>query len=400
MGGYSLEKLMATIADNLVQGVCCVVFLPRSLSSLEFERIFTSFFEAEFHRKLSVSNALLSNGQTPFLRLMEHLINGGSIKYLEHLVTSEGMPDTVFITNFESCSLEEQKQWLSVLSRWASAAKSSGSRKALLVAISKIPDDIAIFPQKEVRIQYHWWPGLSALEIRLLLRQMSDQLEAEEQWRESLIPSLSGSDKDLAFYLGDVILQSTEIIIQKLKEYGLQKGWNQKDIQKALKEWKPGRLGNFFDLSNSNLQLWSNGLLTYTPEYGEEIHSSALAILERENEIIHRLWRGQASLVLPIIDYIRLKIAQILQKNYPNILNQSIKSDGAYFELGELKYAFDQIPLSSLEKTSWGGVVNLAHKIRNTLAHYRLIDLSDFQKLLRGYVHLRKESGSFGVVNH
>jgi hypothetical protein len=383
---YSLDKLNTDIASSLAQGVCCIVFLPAGLNIYEFESTLSSCSAKEFNFEVKSVSAELTNGESPFLRLKEHLSIDEDAKYLEQLVTSKAMPDTVIVSKFDDISPQQQKQWLEALSRWAMTAKSIGGQKSLLIAMSKIPYNLEMFPVKDIRLQYYWWPGPSALEIMLMLRQNSDQIEAEDQWREYVIPSLSGSDKELALTLLDVVLQPQEVIIEKLRNYALEKGWNKEEIQKAISHWKPNRLRAFPD---GNLQLWSKGLLSYTPEYGEELHSSVLALFERENEISHRLWRGQSSLILPMIDYIRFRVAEIIKNYYPNHMRQ-YESDDGYIDLGQLKRAIDQLPSTSSEKQQWHSVIFLAHKIRNNFAHYHPVTFEDFQKIRPKYLHLRK----------
>ena len=386
LGHYSFEKFSTDIATSLAQGVCCIVFLPTSINASEFESNLSSTFERDFNRKITTVNAELINGESPFQRLKTLLSSDGEVKYLEQLVTYKEMPDAVIVSKFEELSLLQQKQWLDALKRWAMTTKSCGEQRSLLMAMSKIPHHLEMFPEKDVRLQYYWYSGPSALEIRLMLRQNNGQIEAEDQWREYVIPSLSGSDKDLALALLDVVLQPKEAIIAKLRDYALQKGWNKEAIRKAISQWKPNRLRAFPD---KNLQIWSEGLLSYTPEYGEELHSSVLALLDRENEINHRLWRGQSSLILPMIDYIRFRVAEFFKERYPNHMRQ-FESDDGYIDLGQLKRAIDQLPPASGERQQWHSAIFLAHQIRNQFAHYHPVTFEDFHKIRHRYLHLRK----------
>ena len=58
--------------------------------------------------------------------------------------------------------------------------------------------------------------------------------------------------------------------------------------------------------------LWAEGGLQWSMEHGIEVHPSALACLGLTSDLSHRLWRGQARLLLPLLDELRLTICRRL----------------------------------------------------------------------------------------
>lgn len=62
--------------------------------------------------------------------------------------------------------------------------------------------------------------------------------------------------------------------------------------------------------------LWAHGALSWTLEFGLELHTAAMAVLGRDEEVKHRLWRGQAELLLPLIDHMRLMVCTDLAHSY------------------------------------------------------------------------------------
>jgi len=61
---------------------------------------------------------------------------------------------------------------------------------------------------------------------------------------------------------------------------------------------------------------WAVGLLQVTPEHGMELNAAGLCLLGRGAEVRHRLWRGQAAMLLPMLDDTRLKMCAQLTCDY------------------------------------------------------------------------------------
>ena len=128
------------------------------------------------------------------------------------------------------------------------------------------------------------------------------------------------------------------------------------------------------------LPFWAQGWIVYTPEYGGEIHSALLALLGNEPEIVHRLWRAQAALLLPAVDSARLRVCEQLTQFYGetwtcwgNGWEQSL-----YPELGAIENAIRKGPIRESEKHRWLKVVHPIRDVRNKVAHYQPILFNEF----------------------
>ena len=121
---------------------------------------------------------------------------------------------------------------------------------------------------------------------------------------------------DLAFVLWENQFETFDEVYKILKSYGEMKSWTKETLQAKLRDWKPLAPGvqPSVEKNEKNMELLGEQITLYTPEYGEEISSAGLAILENDQEILHRIWRAQAELVLPLIDDTRIKVSRILEK--------------------------------------------------------------------------------------
>lgn len=68
----------------------------------------------------------------------------------------------------------------------------------------------------------------------------------------------------------------------------------------------------------SLLPLWQAGVIDWQPDEGLFIHSAALAALNDTATLRHRMWMGQARLLLPLIDAKRLEICRYLETAFRN----------------------------------------------------------------------------------
>lgn len=139
-------------------------------------------------------------------------------------------------------------------------------------------------------------------------------------------------------------------------------------------------------------ELWARGLLDQTPEYGIQVSPVALAALGEWHMLEHLLWRGQAALLLPILDELRLSICTELTNKYgPDWAWQWAKplTDGEQrdarrdpltSEWGHLKAAIAKSPVAG-ERGRWP-IVALAWELRNHLAHYEAVEFADYARLM------------------
>ena len=70
------------------------------------------------------------------------------------------------------------------------------------------------------------------------------------------------------------------------------------------------------EVPSSLRSIWAGGGLVYTPEYGLELHPAFLAHANHTVEVQKMVWRGQAELLLPLVNEIRLKVCSALTGTY------------------------------------------------------------------------------------
>ncbi|HAY22926.1 MAG TPA: hypothetical protein DCY27_12355 [Desulfobacterales bacterium] len=209
------------------------------------------------------------------------------------------------------------------------------------------------------------------------------------------MPAICGNDWGLLEYLWDKVHLNPEDLTGHLASYAELCGWK----QELLEEWGAKTVGgghkHFWgppplQPTKEHWTLWSQGVLQWTPEYGFELHTAALAALGSPESVYHRFWRGQARLILPIIDQMRLELCSYLGgiygRDWPLRWSQpqskddieALKENPMNVQWGYLCWCLDQLrPLNSAKR--WLPLVKDARKIRNELSHYRPIGFSQFK---------------------
>jgi hypothetical protein len=372
---YSLpaaQKFVQLAGQELVSGISTVLLLPAYLSQTWFQQQLMDYLEIDHFIIAHTIDLRENSGFDPVQVLTGVLPEAGYlIERIEQLVVAESCPEVIILENLEICPSSYVNDWLAIIARWAEACNSSGSTHSLAVLASARAACNWQLPHVDVRLAYRLWMGIpSILETRLLCRMDIDGNYADAQWREYLLSSIAGDDPLLVEALWHVILGSSEQIYEALSQFAHKKGWEKSEIEQRISRWKPQPPGGGHRLkpTDSSFSLLSEGYTLYTPEYGEEIHPAALALLGRNKDVNHRIWRAQAGLILPWIDDLQRRICQLLAyTNEPEWIDEPPK------ELKELKIYLDNLPDSSKDKQDWGPTVYWAWRIRNELAHYRPI---------------------------
>jgi len=327
-----------------------------------------------------------------------------TLRTVESLAISEGLPDIIHLRGFGELTENAREKWLALVRRWADAVKSREAQGwrptalCLMTSASSLPD----LPSEDVWLVTRWWWALpSALEMRLLCRQVSDgaggDVDLETKWREFIMPSLVGNDVGLARFLWKDLTRDSDHVTERLRTWAVEKGWT----VEALAKWKLERGStrafqkDHVRVAQPSVQqqrLWARGLLNWTPEYGLMVSPAALVILQEHEAIKHRLWRGQVTLLLPLIDSVRLSLCQKWTKRYGRdwpwrwqlprsdeeaeaVRSNPLASGWGHMEAllrlrDEMRHERTLLPL-----------VSHARYVRNELAHYRPVAFQDFRVL-------------------
>ena len=323
---------------------------------------------------------------------------------IENLLCCAGLPNLLYVHRIGPA----ESGWANFIEGWAREQlrlRNSGmARVPSLCVIAKLKDFEFSLPEAGQGLTRYWWWGFpSALEMRLACRianrQDGDGLEIGK-WREHILPSLVGSDVQLAEKIWTAV-GDQECIVGELKDH-----WQSLDEPTAICP-----VDAFLELVKNysttytigqelplDLQRpWANGALIYTPEYGLEVHPALLAYTNQKVEVEKRIWRGQAEFLLPILNEIRLRICVELTDAYGDDWPvkwgepatghelEQVKISPLATELGYIQYLFATAvrghPLDA--KRHLSSLVLRARNIRNQIAHNKPVLYGDFAALCK-----------------
>ena len=356
-------------------------------------------------RKLSLECALAERLGAP---TAEHC----GTYLLEDLSAQPGWPDVLILEGFAELSESSQERWLSLLNRWSHASqKALGEGRVLpaLCCVAKPGTGVRLPVLGDVCLKVAWWWGVpSALESQLLCRMQdgSGSRDVCNTWRECLLPSLTAGDIELFADLWPQITCSRAELWEALGRFGRKRGWQTGMLQESVRDYKAGDLlgGHALNGFVSDTQLgppsslrplWLEGLVQSTPEFGCELHSSALAILGKAETVDRRLWRAEAALILPILDTHRHRICSDLTDRYgvdwPLQWQQPVSPE-ELLALQESPFACQWGHLETLLRYCPGlrrergllPFVSHCRRVRNELAHYRPVEFADFTRVWDG----------------
>lgn len=325
---------------------------------------------------------------------------------LDRLVALSGLPDVLFLDDFDELSEADRIRWLQFIIRWAEACQgqfSSGTTSTrvptlcLVTHASSVPVEVSLSNLTNVLLAVQvWWGVPTVLEMRLIARLLcEDGNSAKQRWQECLIPSIAGNDLGLAEYMLMHEFRSLDELVLGLQAFTANRGWREAELDNAClcgssRDETPimsGRLWTY-----SFFGAWARGMVYWTPEYGLEVHSAGLAALGRNEVVEHRYWRGQAQLIMPQIDEMRLALCASLTRSYgkewpyrwirPNNRGELAAVQRSPFacQLGHLEHLLRNC--RSLRKESrWYSLVEKARTVRNDLSHYRAVSLDTYVQL-------------------
>jgi hypothetical protein len=198
--------------------------------------------------------------------------------------------------------------------------------------------------------------------------------------------------------LWEVVLGEIDDIVTELRAYARERAWSLDTLaglssaqlhvgyslnQTYAMHLPPARLVPF----------WLDGLVSSSIEYGVEVHPAALLVQGHTDRVRHRLWRGQVTLMLPLLDSIRLNMCQELTRRFgqgwplrltpPRTEEEvtALKVSALACEYGRLEFLLRQDGRLVDYRTSWQPLAARAKAVRNTLAHYQPVTFGDFEWL-------------------
>ena len=400
----SVRSFIAEIIDA-VRSKSVLVLIPDLVSRDMVARLLVNRFDvlAIPYRDISYSAEYL-----PAIWLSEQIgvswPSPSTVKNIPNLLSCEGIPEIIHIRDFntsETGNPIQRRRWLDLILDWVRGSRALAAGRAgpppKLCLIAKLKDFDLCPPAEEEGLSVHWWWGFpSALEMRLACRmcyQEPQRSEAPTRWLEQVLPALAGNDVKLAEYLQHDIFGSFDGIIRGLKEYARIEGLSTLDPTEVheLDAVAPS------DSPPSNMQeRWSKGDIVSSPEHGTEYHPGLLAKCGQYRDIERRLWRGQAELLLPILNEIRIRICDTLTESFgedwpvnpyrpvSDYELEAVVDNPRGAEFGHIEYLLKFIP-KFRGKTELLPLVSQCRRLRNEIAHFRPVTFAEFERVWHEY---------------
>lgn len=324
---------------------------------------------------------------------------------VENLLRQAGLPEVLFLDGFDELAEEDRRRWLQFMVQWAEVCQGRRSTDeegakmlpalCLLAPASKVPPPP---PATNVLLAVHvWWGIPTTLEMRLLCQLASAQDSTPlSRWKEWVIPAIAGSDLGLGDYLWAQAYSTGAELADVLRAFAEERGWTRAELEALSMEGLPreGTRQEGWPLPAPLYQVWARGLVHWTIEHGLQRHSAVLAQLNRQEALDHRLWRGQAGLLLPQIDEARLALCAHLNGLYgrdwpykwqePDLdtERQAVRDTPFACQWGHLESLLWNCPKLERERR-WTHLARWSRQIRNDLAHYRPVSLNDYERFCR-----------------
>lgn len=383
----------------LPDGVDPTLLLPDLLDGLENINLYMQeIFIPELDSQSPVASLGASLGVT--------WSSSNTPRTVENLAKNADLPDVLILDGFDELNQEDRIRWLNLMVQWAQVCQ---GRRSTSEDDLDIPPALCLVtqasnisyppPQSNVLLAIRvWWGIPTTLEMQLLCQLAAEQdTSPSSRWKEYTIPAIVGSDLNLADYLWAAEYRNNGQLTHELRSYAQKRGWE----QTGIKDWPvhvlPQNNNASFEawqFSRSLYDAWARGLVHWTPEYGLEPHSGILALLDQQETLDHRLWRGQARFLLSEIDKTRLALCAHLNRLYGDDWPYKWKEPVIDREFSEVKitpFACQWGHLKSLlrsrqelnKERCWLSLVNRSWHIRTQLAHYRPITLNDYEAFRR-----------------
>jgi hypothetical protein len=308
----------------------------------------------------------------------------------------EDVPDTLFLlSGLECLPVKLQECWAEYFVTWTQYP--AVRTHVLALSAASTPGKLhAVVGDTRLAI-HSWWQGLSTLEVRLLCRLCTSATEdwAASRWREAVLPHVVGCDMRLVARLWDVVLESEDALAEALREYGQGLGLSKMrldSLAQGLRQAAMARLDERTPRGTWGIA-WSLGAAHTSQEYGTELTAAALAVLEQLPDLRNRVWRGQAALLLPHLDQLRMAVCRVLTERlgqewpikfgarlFDDEDREQVKADPLSTEFGPLEIILRESRFPGGKR--YHPVVKRARAMRNALAHYKTVRLADYRELL------------------
>lgn len=329
-----------------------------------------------------------------------------------NLMRCEGMPQIVYARRMQNGGAERRGEWREFIEDWARESRNladEGETGPGLCVVAKLRDFDFALPDPQAGLALLWWWGMSSeLETRLACRVANLEYGGGDDslavWRERVVPALATGDPQLAERLWERASKPLDDVMDALSEYADETGLTdcEENVEDAVRligeDARDCVVGE--EPPESLRKLWASGGLALIQERGVEIHPALLARRGRRGDIANMLWRGQAEMLLPALNEIRLKICLDFTRTFGEDWSSKWWDrrlpEGGHLgaELGYICSLFNFVGEgrghSLNEKRGMYPLASLARDLRNKIAHNEPVSFADFSAL-------REERGKVGL---
>ena len=414
----SIQQFIDSLIEQIADGRSMFIGLP---DTLDPTTIWMHLQEGLYRREFLCAELLVENHTDPaqsFVNLLadsfevawENVDTARTLHNLRHgLAKQARAPNLIYLYGLDQTA--NWAEWLSLVLQWSNETKmlvDSGQlsrRKAFSALCVMVPMRcLPYLRNTELYLSMAWWWGIpSTLETQLLCRlaEQDSSTTSINRWREHVLPALANGDVGLIEYLWNFAseLDGTGTL-PMLKQFGIQRGWNYAQLTNwNLHEFQSAKI-DYHPVQGAPdgwHAAWAAGMLTWTIEYGLEVHSAALATMDNRDALLHRLWRGQATLLLPLLDQARLTLCNYLTRRYgqdwPRYhsagspeADRAVTDNPMACEWGHLVLLLGCEPLR--HERVWQSMAKGARDARNLIAHYEPVTFQVYETLMRDLTRL------------
>jgi hypothetical protein len=306
----------------------------------------------------------------------------------------QSVHELLWLEGLEQLPEPEMTRWLHFFRLWALYGRAAAHVFALPLrrrapALSELVSDTRL-------ALHHWWGRLSLLDMQMLCRlgEPGPVGAPQSLWREAVLPHLVDGSASLARKLWEVVLQPEPALLAALAEHAREQRLEPAPLREAVRKLGRHRSesGQFEAPPAAWQTLWEMGAAQSCAEHGPELTAVALALLDDMPAVRNRLWRGQATLLLPRLTRLRIAICQALTdkhgRSWPLRLGAAfmdeeqrrrVAADPLATEFGPLEYILQRRPEAGGQR--YLALVQRAREMRNLLAHNQPVSFGDFEGL-------------------
>jgi hypothetical protein len=412
----SMRALVGRIVGNVSERFNQLVLCPRQVnrawladsilaelhrSSFAFDEIDARRFDSSTALAKTIAHHFGCEGGSAHRGTLDHL--------LEHL---DGL-NAVNIIGVEEVAAERRREWFELLRQWSRAVHAAldrGLSPPAVLCVTRVDGRELEQFEPEHQLQVHWWWNLpSGLEFRLLCRAAEpvDGDAIATQWREHLAMSLASADAEFLAEIWTMLVRSKSELLGAVRRFSAKREWTADSIHDSLnRAATPGLFSGSLQITSNHVallepppnlrRLWADGLIYHTPEFGCELHTSALAVIGASSVLEQRLWRAQASMILPWLDSVRHHVCRHLAdkfgRNWPTRWcrpeSEEEFTDVANSHLacqwGYLRHLLATCPRFRSQRRLLP-LAEYARRLRNELAHNRPVELTDLNYFSQEY---------------